>query len=382
MASQGRRSKEVLTLVGKIIVERTYYVCRRPDCSGSGLLKDILLDIEGTSFSPGLRRLMARSGSKESFAEAAQDLWHYAGIRVLAKDVERVAEAIGADIARREKNLRREVFAGNPPGSLTQSQIPILYIAGDGTGVPMTRPETRGRRGKQPDGGAKTREAKLGCVFQVGTDAKGLPVRQEGSTTYTGAIETAEVFGERLYAEAAGRGLGQAQTVVVLGDGAHWIRNLAALHFPEAVHIVDLYHARQHLQALLQLLFPAGEFQDARGREWSAWLDEGNVEKIMAAAARLLPAEKEVKKTIHTEMEYFKTNVERMRYAAFRARSFFVGSGVVEAGCKTLIARRMKKSGAKWSLRGANSIIELRCCLASSRFEDYWARRSRICAAG
>lgn len=375
MESHGRRSKEVITLLGEVTVDRTYYICPRPDCKGHGFPKDTLLDVEHTSFSPGVRRLMARSGARDSFARAEEDLLEYSGIRVGVKDVERVAEAIGADIEDREQTHRAEAMAGHVPPPV--KPIPVLYVACDGTGVPVTRRETAGRKGKHSDGNARTREAKLGCVFtQVKTDSEGFPLREEGSTTYTGAIETAETFGERLYAEALMRGLLHAKLAVVLGDGAHWIWNTAAMHFPHAVHIVDLYHAREHLYALLKLIFPPGEFYEARSKEWSDWLEKGKVEQIISAASELLPKEENGRKYATTEIEYFKTNAERMRYADFRARGLFVGSGVVEAGCKNIIAARMKKSGARWSVRGANDIIALRCTLASSRFEDYWDERA------
>ena len=113
-----------------------------------------------------------------------------------------------------------------------------LYIAIDGTGVPMVPRETEGRRGKQESGKAKTREAKIGCVFtQTNLDEAGFPIRDEGSTTYVGAIEEAEAFGRRIYAEAIRRGLGQAEKVIVLGDGAPWIWGIVALHFPFATQI-------------------------------------------------------------------------------------------------------------------------------------------------
>ena len=127
---------------------------------------------------------------------------------------------------------------------------------------------------------------------------------------------------------------------------------------------------------LLKLIFSTGQFYEARCKEWSDWLDTGKVEHIISAASELLPKEENSRTSAATEIEYFKTNAERMRYADFRARGLFAGSGVVEAGCKNIIANRMKKSGAKWSIRGANDIIALRCTLACPRFEDYWAERA------
>ena len=198
--------------------------------------------------------MMARAGSRSTFKEAQQDLAVYAGITVSAKDVERVAEATGEAMERwdaHERSVLLEQPAEHPPGKPS----PLFYIAMDGTGIPMVLPELQGRKGKQPDGSAKTREAKLGCVFtQTATDEEGRPVRDPDSTSFTGAIETADVFGKRIYAEAVRRGLLYAEKVVVLGDGAEWIRNLVELHFPQATQIVDLYHTREHVAALCKLL--------------------------------------------------------------------------------------------------------------------------------
>ena len=377
MESLGRRGKELVTMLGEIGYARSYYACACPGCDGRIFPKDILLDVENTSFSPGVRRLMARCGARDSFAKGEEDLLVFSGIRVGEKDIERVSEAIGADIEKLEQIQRKAVFEETEPAAIPEAPIATMYIAYDGTGVPVTKRETAGRKGKQEDGSAKTREAKLGCVFtQVGTDSHGRPVRVDGSTTYTGAIETAEDFGRRLYAEALTRGLMHAKTVVVLGDGARWIWNLAELHFPGARYIVDLYHAREHLYALHKLIAPSGARDDSLAKQWLAWLEEGAIEEIIAAASRLLPDDERTCKMVRTEIDYLRNNAERMRYAEFRINQFFVGSGVVEAGCKNIIAARMKKSGAKWSVRGANAIIALRCSLASYRFEDYWACRA------
>ena len=138
--------------------------------------------------------------------------------------------------------------------------IPILYVQMDGTGVPVVKKETVGRQGKIDGQPAHTREAKLGCVFtQTAWDQEGYPIRDPDSTTYTGAIETAEEFGKRIYLEAWKRGWSRAEKKVVIGDGAEWIWNLAADHFPGAVQIVDLYHARQHLWELARKLYPNDE---------------------------------------------------------------------------------------------------------------------------
>jgi hypothetical protein len=321
--------------------------------------------------------MMARAGSQSAFKEGREDLKVYAGIEVSAKDVERVAERIGQQMEAWSIQ-EREAILQQSETVRPEKTLPILYISYDGTGVPMTKTELVGHKGKQGDGSAKTREAKLGCVFtQTTTDAKGFPVRDPGSTSFVGAIETVEPFGQRIYGEALRRGLPQAQRVVVLGDGAPWIRSIAEMHFPEATLIIDLYHAREHVSGLCKLLLGSNEKQIAQQRiRWWTDLDSGRVEKIILQARQKLPKDPEAKKKAETEIHYLEKNKEHMRYARFRAQGLFVGSGVIEAGCKTLIGQRLKQSGMEWSIRGANAILSLRCINQSGRFEDFWESRT------
>ena len=233
------RDKEVLTVVGTVKVTRAYYYDR--ECHEGFCPKDKALDIEGTSFSPGVRRIMGRVGAYRPFGLGHEDMKEMAGIHVTAKEIERMSHALGQQVG--------EFFRDEADMVLSEKVIPIqtvplMYVSMDGTGVPVVKAETKDRQGKGEDGQAKTREAKLGCIFtQTTVDKEGRPVRDEGSTTYVGAIETAEEFGERLYAEARRRGLDRAQKVCVLGDRAVWIWNLAEEHFHGATQIVDLYHA-------------------------------------------------------------------------------------------------------------------------------------------
>ena len=374
MNSKGLKEKVILTILGRTLFSRSMYEC--PRCGRKRYPGDEELDVAGTTRSPGVRRMMARAGSKETFKEGSGDLKVYAGINVSPKDVERVSERIGSEIEKWLRVEREELLKREAPVKQTKN-IPILYISYDGTGVPMVPKEVAGRKGKQVDGSSRTREVKLGCVFtQTGTDDKGFPVRDPHSTTFVGAIETAEEFGDRIYAEAVRRGLYKAEKVVVLGDGARWIRGLAELHFPMATQIIDLYHAREHISNLCKILFGSNEKLITHHRiRWWTDLDDGNVEKIIRKTRTKLPENPELRKKAETEIGYFEENKERMRYADFRKQGLFVGSGVVEAGCKTIIGQRLKQSGMEWSVPGANAIITLRCSLLSSRLEDFWESR-------
>lgn len=165
---------------------------------------------------------------------------------------------------------------------------------------------------------------------------------------------------------------------MVIGDGALWIWNLAHLHFPGAIEIVDLYHARQHLAELSAKLFGAdGEARQGWLARTQELLDSGRIEALVTSLRELQPKSAELHKLVLVEAEYFERNAERMRYPAFREQGLFIGSGVIQAGCKTVIGNRLKRSGMFWTVRGANAILALRCCRLSGRFEDYWADRPR-----
>ena len=246
----------------------------------------------------------------------------------------------------------------------------------DGTGVPRVASETEGRAGKEGEQ-ARTREAKLGCVFrQTTVDAKGQPLRDEASTTYSGGIETADAFGRRMYREAGQRGWSGAKKKVVLGDGAVWIWNLADEHFPGSIQIVDLYHARQHLWDLSGKLWATEERQRQRWtKKLEQKLDGGKIESLVKELRFLPPPTPEAAALLRLEADYFARNAPRMRYPEFRRQDLFVGSGVIEAGCKTVIGSRLKRSGMFWTVRGANAILALRCNRLSGKFQDYWENR-------
>lgn len=370
----GYRGKQILTVLSAVEVQRAYYHC--PHCQSGLVPKDQELDVVRSSFSPGVRRMMGRVGAKQPFEQGRGDLEELAGVVVQTKQVERISVQLGAQVEAFCQRERKAILDGKVTPIVPA--VPTLYIAIDGTGVPVVPRETEGRRGKDTTGKAKTREAKIACFFtQTKQDEQGYPIRDEDSTTYVGAIETAEAFGGRIYAEAVRRGLRQAQKVVVLGDGGPWIWGIARQYFPWATEIVDLYHAREHLANLGKAIYGT---TSAQAKQWAAarseQLDEGDVEAVITSMKRLRPRQPTVREEVRKAIDYFETNQERMRYQTFRSQGLFVGSGVVEAGCKTVIGLRLKQSGMRWTVNHANAIIALRCCQLSGRWEEFWEQRS------
>ena len=372
MASRGRRAKRLLTTLGRVPFARSFYQCER--CRQGCYPDDAHLDIIKTTYSPGVRRLMARAGSQTQFEQAAQDLLCYAGLELEPREIERVAEEVGRQVEAWLSDQQEQMLQTGPATSPALEPGAKLYVSFDGTGVPVRKTELLGRRGKQADGSARTREATLGCVFtQVGLDREGYPQRDADSTTYVGAIESSTLFGWRMYAEARRRGLDQAKTVIALTDGARYNRTIVQTHFPDAVHIVDLFHAYEHLTAIAQILWG----QEAKApKAWRDLLEAGDIARLVRKVGNYLPASVKSKKAMLKQLGYFQKNAPQMCYAEYREKKFFVGSGVVEAGCRTVIGERLKQSGMRWSVRGANAIIALRCCILSGRFEDFWASRS------
>jgi hypothetical protein len=367
----GYREKVTGTVLGPVTMRRAWYHCAR---CGHGLApRDAELGVAGASMSPGLRAMSDKAAAAVPFAQAAGLLEHLAGVRLTVKRVERAAEASGTALAAASR-ARAGLIAGRKLVPLPPSPLPgKLYIAIDGTGVPVTAKETAGRDGKGEDGRARTREVKMGVFFtQDKVTGEGYPVRDRTSSSYIATFEPAAAFGRLVKAEGIRRGADHVRQLTVIGDGAAWIWNLAAATFPEATHIVDLYHAREHLHSLARSLeFMLGD----RKGQWLAArledLDYGDISGI-EAAVRTYPLEGIKKDEAERELGYFLNNASRMRYRWFRSRGLFVGSGVVEAGCKSVIGQRLKQAGMHWTVNGADAITTLRCQQASRPEDRIW----------
>jgi hypothetical protein len=374
----GRRVKEVQSVLGSLELERAYYHCA--SCGHGFCPRDQHLGIENTSLSPALTRMTGTVGAVVSFQEGSELLRDLAGVVVDAKQVERTAETLGKEIAEDECTHTESGDALPLPQT--------LYLGMDGTGIPLRTEELAGRSGKQADGSAKTGEVKLCTIWSAeSSDAEGVPIRDAGSVTYSAALERASApdtaaerspFAQRVWREATRRRFCQALRQVVLGDGASWIWNIAEDQFPEALQIVDRFHAKEHLSNLAKTLYGPTH---ARATAWAGRrkeeLDTGKFRALLAAIRRQVSRSDEARRCLH----YFQTNRHRMRYPEFHAQGLCTSTGVVEAGCKVAIGTRLKRTGMHWTVRGANAIIALRCSKLSGRFQDFWERRSERRAA-
>jgi hypothetical protein len=378
-AKPGEQRKErqpvsVDCLFGSFVLQRDYFY--HPGKKTGHYPADAALGIENGK-TPALLRLVCLEGADESSYQKAQEhLRETGGIDISARQIQRTVQQIGVGARQWQERQGLKPLPQCPPA-------PILYLSADATGLPMRPEELKGRKGKQPDGTAKTRSAYLGCVFtQHRRDEKGRPVRDYESTTYVSGMDGVENFGPVLRREAIRRNMGRAGRVVLLIDGAAGLENMGQINFPGATQIVDFWHGADHAGKVVEALLGGKEhpqYQSQRSR-WVRRLLGNGVENLIKET-RLQCAGQANEQAVEEQLTYFVHNVPRMKYRTFRSEGLFIGSGVIEAGCKTVIGSRCKQSGMFWGKPGAENILALRCINASRRLEAFWKDRLNVMSA-
>jgi hypothetical protein len=361
---KGRETLEVQGIFGCFPLQRDYYY--HPGKQEGHYPADAALGLE-IGYTPALAKLMCLEGADApTYLKAERHLEKTGGISVSARQVQRVVQRVG-----QSAQVWQEREAQPRP-----CDAPILYVSADGTGVPMVPEELKGRRGKQADGKAKTRQVYLGCVFtQHHTDEKGHPVRDYESTTYVSSFKPIGDFGPLLRQEAIRRGMGGAGKVVVLIDGAAGLENMGKDCFKDQLQIVDFFHAMEHAGKVLEALIGKDHPNyKKRLRRWARRLLKDKVQDLIEQSRQECAGQPQAA-GVEEALGYFVRNVSRMQYGTFRAAGCFIGSGVVEAGCKTVIGGRCKQSGMFWSESGAENILALRCIHSSQRLEEFWKYR-------
>lgn len=372
---KGRVALTVNGIFGSFQLERAYYY--HPGRKEGHYPADAGLGLENGN-TPALARLVCLEGADEaSYEKAETHLRETGGIEFSARQIQRLVQHLGPEAQDWQK---REALQPLPEAKA----VPVLYVEADATGVPMRAEELEGRAGRQPDGSAKTRMSYLGCVFtQQKTNEDGSPIRDHDATTYVSSFQSIDQFGPILRQEAIRRGLPLALTVILLIDGAAGLANMGRLCFPTALQIVDFYHALEHAGQVLVALLGSKEHPDYKKRRgrWARLLLRDGVEKLIAQARRECKNQPQQSEAVEKELHYFVENVQRMQYGTFRSKGYFIGSGVVEAGCKTVIGARCKQSGMFWGKEGAENILAFRCINASRHLDTFWKERLNVHAA-
>ena len=300
-----------------------------------------------------------------SFREGADTLRHLAGVVMSESTFMRRAYAAGKR-AELEQDLEvmRQVVSGTLPFHLTQALIavvPTLYIMLDGTGVPCVKKDTRGRVGKngKPAG---TREIKVGAI---GTfrwkDARGCPVRDPRGETYIATAKEAQSFGAMLRRVANSRGYGGKFRIQICGDGAEWIAKIVEKAFPgkEVIFVNDFYHACEHLHDFLAYALKEKKVSRKIYTKARGILKRNGGHGLITHLERVYGKAIQDNEDATKELNYFTKRIENMKYPEYRKQGLYIGSGIIEATCRTVVARRCKQAGMHWRLKNAAAMCAL-----------------------
>ena len=324
------------------------------------------------------QRRVAREGAAQSFDQGTAALNEDWGTTLDGKQVQRWAEAIGSQVVQAREAEARAYEQGDCPASPLNP--PALLVIGMDGGRVQTRE-------KQGENGSRWREDKVCALtsYLPGDGTKAHPPRPL-VTTYAATMEKTEVFGKLVHVEAERRGLRQASTVLVLGDGGNWIDPLSARERLHDQRIVDYYHAAEHLyEAARAIVGKDSPESKALGERLSTHLWEGRLDEVLGClrehAARLGPpgvsdGPNHPGRVVANNVNYFRTHRRHMDYPTYRRKGWPIGSGVTESAVKRF-NKRVKGTEQFWSLSGVESILSLRALWLSQddRWKRYWDTR-------
>lgn len=406
----GYRPRQLLTVLGKVEWKRAYYQCQgeagkeeeqEQPCSHGSAPADALWGVEGKRTTPGVQMFISYLGARLTLEEAAETFSRLLPLNMSARQALNLLEPVGKALAAQEDELVKGLFEqAMHKDSSAQEQaerrktqtLERLYIELDGVLARLRRGSVPMEEKEHKRKGAGYREIKVGAVFrgERGRERSELAPQvwvdrpQAESMRYVARRTAKGGFGPLLYCLALQGGLSEAKQVVVLGDGAPWIWKLVSEQFPGAVQIVDLYHAQQHVWEVAHAVFGQGSQQATSWAQHACTLlVHGQVEELVRAIAALpkIPPEPNESRSIPEKaVDYFSTNAERMRYPAFRAQGMHVGSGIVEAACKSVVTTRLKRTGMRWTPEGLDAILPLRTCVLNRTYDDFWEQQSRLIA--
>jgi len=391
----GERPKDLLTLVGKVKFVRPYYQCLEVSeqdgiCTHGEAPDDVLWGVHERRTSSGVQREISYLCGRLTFEEAADTFCRQVPLGMSGRQALTLMRPLGEALAAGQDHhvitlqAQAKQAQSQPCAQPPSKEIERLYIELDGVFARMRRGSVPMEHEELHRTGDVYREIKAGVVFRAERGHKrselapGVYVDTPApeSMRYVARRTAKGGFGWLLYQLAVDGGLKQAKQVVVLGDGAPWIWNLAAEHFPGAVQIVDLYHAKEHVWDVAHAVFGHGT---AVGMAWvttaCSLLEAGQIADLVSAIAALPPIPPEpgqARSIPERAVGYFTTNAERMRYPVFRAQAMHLGSGIAEAACKTIVSTRAKRSGMRWTPEGLDALLPVRTAVLNHTYDSFW----------
>jgi hypothetical protein len=408
----GYRTKKLLTLFGEVGLKRAYYQCQMvegqeeegeqvPTCSHGRAPADEIWGVQGKRTTPGVQQYISYLCSMLTFDEAAETFRRFLPGKMSARQALNLSRPVGRALAEKEDEEVKCCFdqaSQSKTDELEREQQPLvkdiarLYIEPDGIMGRMRRESVPMEKNEQERKGDVYRETRVGATFlaERGNERSELApgvwidTPKEGSQQYVARRTARGGFDQLLYTLACQSGLGRAEQVVVIGDGAHWIWDLAEEHFAGAVQIVDLYHAQEHVWDVAHAVFGR---TTQKGISWAKHacdlLVHGQIEDLVALISQLSPIAPppgKSKSIPEQAIGYFTTNAQRMRYPTFRAQGMHVGSGIAEAACKRVVTTRFKQTGMRWTPDGLDAILPLRTAKLNRTYDQFWQTQSRLIA--
>jgi hypothetical protein len=346
------------TLMGEVTYKRAYYRCRC--CGASCFPLDEQIRQSQREISPGVERAVALLAAHLSFAEAERVLWEMTNVRISGRQIETVAESVGAE-AELLQQEEEELAAGQCLVELVGPNQPeprTFIVEMDGVQVGLQ------------DG--RWQEAKCGVVYELEKRVEINPGRWELLCRLRCVMRgSAQAFRRRLWALCLRAGLRQQDHVVVIGDGAEWIDQTAELLFPKAIRILDYYHASERVWAVASQRW--GE-ATAQGRLWAqkklTQLKAGETQQVIASMKNLKMVTDEGRRVVETAINYISGRIEQMRYGEYTKQGLPIGSGAVESSCKLVVTQRCKQAGMRRSEAGVDAILALRSFVLNERVDE------------
>jgi len=346
-----RRTRTVTSLFGPVDITRSR-------CRDGSYPLDEVIGLQGQSgWTLGVQEAVSLVSCECGFESVSDLMERLLGLSISGPSVQEVSEQAG--------QRAEALLAANPPASQSGAGKTVI-LQMDGCQAP------------QRDG---WHEVKIGTLFLNESRCRTAGGRGKVlSKEYLATLENAEGFGRQFRARAVSWEVDQARRVVVMGDGAPWIWNLAEEQFPGSVGIVDFYHAVEHLWTIGEALFGDRERSPATQgwvRHNRRQLRRGRVDLVIAAMERGqaktaggLAAERGM--IVRRNLEYFRTNRDRMRYDQYRRWRLPIGTGAVEGSCKFVVQSRFKRAGARWSAPGLAQMLALKVARLNDRWEILW----------
>lgn len=359
----GNHGKRIVTLFGELPeIKRTYYW--NEDSHSGHYPFDDRLGLVGR-YTPAAADEMARCAVSHPYKDAAEAFSRCHAFNVSPDTIREIVGMLYDESSAFAKG------SGGGERDACDEKAGIVCVMADGTGMPMRRECLKGAKGK--DGRARTREVKAGAIFVASKTKDNEPHRDLDTTTYVATTHRREKFGKYLRSEFDRRFSREPDTVLYITDGGKWLHSIHESEFPFAVEILDVYHAVEHLKPLLAGLGIKENSKEWKYRHhyWSECIKAGKVQNVLDYIWKNMRAR--LGKDAMREYKYYRSNAGRMKYDEYRANGWFIGSGVIESGCKTVIGQRFKQSGMIWSLKGAKALLPLRTLYKSNRLEQFFA---------